>query len=188
MDEAGRGNERGKTDHSPVNPYAVTPKSYGRFLCEFFDLWYEDFVRGDIMDVRMFSNLAQMTVGYPPEECGMCGTCNCYFVVEGDGSVYPCDFYCVDEKKLGTVSQSFTQLIQSATAKQFVEESRYISSSCAECAYYSLCRGGCKRMREPFVEGKPQLNFLCEAYQIFFPYAWERLHLLGQTILSRYKR
>lgn len=49
--------------------------------------------RNDIMDVRMFSNWAQMTVGYPPEECGMCGSCKCYFVVEGDGSVYPSDFY-----------------------------------------------------------------------------------------------
>lgn len=49
--------------------YAIKPESYGRFLNEFFDMWYEDFKCGDIMDVRMFSNLAQMTVGYPPEEC-----------------------------------------------------------------------------------------------------------------------
>jgi uncharacterized protein len=180
MDELGRGN-----DVPAHNPYAVTPKSYGKFLCDFFDLWYADFVRGEIMDVRMFSNLAQMTVGYPPEECGMCGKCSCYFVVEGDGSVYPCDFYCFDENKLGTVSQSFAQLIQSDAAKQFVEESKYVSPDCRECDYYTLCRGGCKRLREPFADGKPQLNYLCEAYQKFFPYAWDRLHLLGQTILRR---
>ena len=34
------------------------------------------------MDVRMFSNLAQMAAGYLPEECGMNGVCSCYFVVE----------------------------------------------------------------------------------------------------------
>lgn len=72
--------------------YAVEPEQYGKFLCELFDLWYADFVAGEAMDIRMFSNLAQMAAGYPAEECGMNGCCNCYFVVEGDGSVYPCDF------------------------------------------------------------------------------------------------
>lgn len=87
------------------NSYAIQPESYGKFLCELFDLWYEDFKAGYIMDVRMFSNLAQMAVGYPPEECGMCGQCKCYFVVEGDGSVYSCDFYCMDGYRLGTVGE-----------------------------------------------------------------------------------
>lgn len=76
--------------------YAVEPEQYGKFLCELFDLWYADFAAGEAMDIRMFSNLAQMAAGYPAEECGMNGCCNCYFVVEGDGSVYPCDFYCMD--------------------------------------------------------------------------------------------
>ena len=61
MDETGRN----EANSEKRNPYAVTPEAYGRFLCQFFDLWYEDFKRGEIIDVRMFSNLAQMTVGYP---------------------------------------------------------------------------------------------------------------------------
>lgn len=65
----------------------------------------------------MFSNLAQMAAGYPAEECGMNGCCTCYFVV-GDGSVYLCDFYCLDEWKLGTVQNSFRDMILSDTAKK----------------------------------------------------------------------
>ncbi|MBP3486906.1 MAG: anaerobic sulfatase maturase [Roseburia sp.] len=175
--------ELGRNSPSARNPYAVTPEAYGKFLCQFFDLWYEDFKHGEIMDVRMFSNLAQMTVGYPPEECGMNGCCNCYFVVEGDGSVYPCDFYCTEEWKLGTIEDSFSGLLQKEAARQFVEVSRHVAEKCTSCPYRALCRGGCRRWREPFVDGKPGLNYLCPAYQMFFEHTWERLHRLGRTII-----
>ena len=107
--------------------YAVESEQYGKFLCELFDLWYADFAAGEAMDIRMFSNLAQMAAGYPAEECGMNGCCNCYFVVEGDGSVDPCDFYCMDEWKLGTVNDGFVQMKTSEKAKAFVEASRPVS-------------------------------------------------------------
>jgi uncharacterized protein len=136
------------------------------------------------MEVRMFSNLAQMTVGYPPEECGMCGHCNCYFVVEGDGSVYPCDFYCMDSYKLGTVQEKFQNMIQSKIARDFEDVSYYQDEKCKMCRYVSLCNGGCRRWREPFTEGKPGLNDLCPAYEVFFEHTWERLHLLGKTIIN----
>ena len=73
----------------------------------------------------------------------MNGCCNCYFVVEGDGSVYPCDFYCMDEWKLGTVNDGFVQMKTSEKAKAFVEASRPVCATCHECPYFSLCRGGC---------------------------------------------
>ena len=166
--------------------YAVEPEQYGKFLCELFDLWYADFAAGETMDIRMFSNLAQMAAGYPAEECGMNGCCNCYFVVEGDGSVYPCDFYCMDEWKLGTVNDGFVQMKTSEKAKAFVEASRPVCATCHECPYVSLCRGGCRRWREPFVDGKPGLNQLCSAYRMFFAHAAERMERLGAYIRQKY--
>lgn len=166
--------------------YAVEPEQYGKFLCELFDLWYADFAVGEAMDIRMFSNLAQMAAGYPAEECGMNGCCNCYFVVEGDGSVYPCDFYCMDAWKLGTVNDGFVQMKTSEKAKAFVEASRPVCAACQECPHFSLCRGGCRRWREPFVDGKPGLNQLCSAYRMFFAHAAERMERLGVYIRQKY--
>lgn len=166
--------------------YAVEPEQYGKFLCELFDLWYADFAAGETMDIRMFSNLAQMAAGYPAEECGMNGCCNCYFVVEGDGSVYPCDFYCMDAWKLGTVNDGFVQMKTSEKAKAFVEASRPVCAACQECPHFSLCRGGCRRWREPFVDGKPGLNQLCSAYRMFFAHAAERMERLGAYIRQKY--
>ena len=166
--------------------YAVEPEQYGKFLCELFDLWYADFVAGEAMDIRMFSNLAQMAAGYPAEECGMNGCCNCYFVVEGDGSVYPCDFYCMDAWKLGNVNDGFVQMKTSEKAKAFVEASRPVCAPCQECPYFSLCPGGCRRWREPFVDGKPGLNQLCSAYRMFFAHAAESMERLGVYIRQKY--
>lgn len=181
MDEMNR-----KESNALRNEFAVEPVNYGKFLCEMFDLWYEDFSSGYQMDIRMFSNLAQMVAGFPAEECGMNGHCNCYFVVEGDGSVYPCDFYCMDEWKLGTVENGFCDMIQSEKAGKFIASSQSVSEKCKGCKYFSLCKGGCRRWREPFVNGKPELNYLCEAYEIFFEHTWERIQKLGQYIEKKY--
>lgn len=162
--------------------YAVEPEQYGRFLAEMFDLWYEDFCQGIQMDIRMFSNLAQMAAGYPAEECGMNGHCTCYFVVEGDGSVYPCDFYCLDDWKLGTVQAPFVELLDSEKAKAFVEQSQDISEKCRTCPHFALCRGGCRRWREAADGRALDLNYLCPAYEIFFEHTWDRIQKLGEFI------
>lgn len=176
--------EQTRTDSSRKNQYAVNPQQYGRFLNELFDIWYDDFINGSQIDIRMFSNLAQLAAGYPAEECGMNGCCTCYFVVEGDGSVYPCDFYCLDEWKLGTVQNSFQNLALSDTAKKFVEDSKPVAEKCQTCPHISMCRGGCRRWRETTAGSTIGLNYLCPAYEIFFAHTKERINVLGQYILK----
>lgn len=180
MDEANR------KDEVNLNSQAVRPKQYGKFLNELFDLWYEDFIHGEEMDIRMFSNLAQMAAGYPAEECGMNGCCNCYFVVEGDGSVYPCDFYCMDEWKLGTVKDSFQEMLVSDKAKQFLLRGNHTHEKCSSCPYFSLCRSGCRRWRENGGGNGLTLSYLCPAYEIFFEYCRTRIQKLGEMILKTY--
>ena len=166
------------------NTLAVDPYQYGTFLCRLFDLWYEDFCKGEQMDIRMFSNLAQMAAGYPPEECGMKGCCTCYFVVEGDGSVYPCDFFCLDEWKLGTVWNSFQSMRDSKKAKEFVNTSYSVAAKCLACEYFPLCRGGCRIWRMSSEMGEEGLNYLCPAYKMFFAHTAKRIHYLGQYIMG----
>lgn len=174
-------------DESPEqkNPYSLTPEAYGKFLCELFDLWYEDFSHGFSIDIRMFSNLAQMAAGFPPEECGMCGHCSTYFVVESNGNVYPCDFYAVDEWKLGTVKEDFQALYDSRLSQKFMGMSAPVHEKCRSCRHFDLCRGGCRRWREPVREGEAALNVLCPAYEMFFDHCMERIFLLGDYIKSR---
>jgi len=168
------------------NEYSLTPERYSYFLMNLFDEWYKDIMSGNIVSVRYFDNLVGMLLGYPPESCGMTGVCTTYFVVEADGGVYPCDFYVIDKWFLGNIKDSsFADLQKSERAKEFVEVSEYVDPSCRVCEFYSLCRGGCRRTREPFIDGKLLLNYYCQSYKEFFGYAGSRLREIAYMLSRR---
>jgi len=114
-------------------------------------------------------------MGYPPEQCSMSGVCGIQCVVESDGGVYPCDFYALDQWKLGNIhTDGFGAMISSDAAKRFVAQSRPVPDACTACRWYKLCNCGCKRDREPLTEGRPSANRFCQLYQDFFDYSYER--------------
>jgi len=165
--------------------FSLTPEKYSYFLKTLFDLWYVDIMNDHIISIRYFDNLLQLLMGYPPEACGMLGHCNCQFIIEANGGVYPCDFYVLDKWYLGNIKdRSFSQLLNSSVAQQFVQSSIYIDPVCRECPWFSLCRGECRRWREPFINGMPRLNYLCPAYQEFFRYTIDRFN----NIIEKIKR
>ena len=157
-------------------PYSLTPQDYAHFLTSVFDLYYRDFIDGRPVSVRDFDNYIQMLLGMPPEACGMNGVCSCAFTVEGDGSVFPCDFYVLDAFRLGNVrDMSFSDMRNSEAALAFLRPSRHVREECRACPWFRLCRGGCRRYREPFSDGLPGRNMFCDAYRAFFSYAYPRL-------------
>lgn len=152
--------------------HSLTPGRFGQFLVSLFDLWHDDVLKGNPVSIRWFDNLAGMMLGAPPEACGMSGCCSCQFVVEADGSVYPCDFYVLDEWKVGDImTDGFSEMRSSPNAERFIRTSLPEDPSCAACTWKTLCRGGCRRSREPFRNGLPALNLQCEAYKRFFAHA-----------------
>ncbi len=166
-----------------ATPWALTADRYAEFLKTTFDAWYAGFAAGKPVSERSFDNWVGMLAGRPPESCGMGGVCSRQYVLEADGSVYPCDFYVLDEQRLGNlVTDSFEQLEARRAELGFVEVSQHIHEECRACPWVVLCRGGCRRHREPFVEGKPGLNRFCAAYKQFFPYAIRRMQHLAARL------
>lgn len=76
-----------------LRDYSLTPEVYGKFLIDLFGLWYQDLKEGKQTYIRQFENYVAMLLGHMPESCDMRGFCGMQYVVEADGSVYPCDFY-----------------------------------------------------------------------------------------------
>ena len=103
-----------------------------------------------------------MYLGERAEQCGLMGHCTHQFVAEGNGNIYPCDFYCTDEWLLGNInSESLEAMANSQKAKDFIMESLPVRKECKECRFYPLCRaGGCKRNKES--------EDYCIAYKRFF--------------------
>lgn len=171
------GEERGQ------HPYSLTPELYGHFLCELFDLWYQDVIHGRFIYIRYFENLLGMLVGQAPESCGLVGICGHQLIIEADGGVYPCDFYVLDELRLGNyVTDSLEEIEAQREASGFVEESRGIDEACKTCEFFYICRGGCRRDREPLLDGQMALNYFCPSYKMFFTHALPRLRQIAAQL------
>ncbi len=149
--------------------FSPSAEEYASFLTKTFRLWYADFIGGRAVSIRTFDNWLSILLGGTPEACDMCGCCGIQFVVEGDGSVYPCDFYALDEYKIGTVGESsFEEMLASPVAQRFVEVSLNVPEECRQCRWYPLCRNGCRREREVLTDGAYGKTRRCAAYKLFF--------------------
>ena len=157
--------------------YTLSPITYGRFLIELFELWYTDVNNGVQPYIRLFENYVNILLGLEPYACDQKGRCSCQYVIEADGSVYPCDFYALDEYEIGNIkTHSIKEMEYCLTNKKFIDEGKCVPDQCLNCGYYMLCRGGCRRN---YVDG---INFYCESYKMFFSYAYEKLYKLAMRI------
>lgn len=165
--------------------FSLTPDRYYEFLVAFFDSWLMDIKNGRLVSVRYFDNILGIMLGNQPESCDMKGRCSLQFVVEGDGSVYPCDFYVGDEYIIGNFNElSIEQMIDSDISNKFITESLDTNEQCLSCRWGSLCRGGCKRHRQVVGDGDLGLNYYCSTYKRFFEYAADDLYKVSQLIRS----
>lgn len=155
--------------------YSLTPEDYGRFLCATFDDWYRDWKERHFTSVRQFDDYIHLLTGEMPSSCAASGKCGTYLVVEADGSLYPCDFYVLDDWNLGKIEDvSVNQAINSEKAKSFRSDNGRLPETCKSCSYLPLCHGGCKK-DITFGNGNEPENYFCPAYRFFFEYASERL-------------
>ena len=144
--------------------YSLTCDDYAFFLVKIFDLWFREYRKGNYYSIRHLDNWLAMILGEPPESCDMTGQCSIQYVIEGNGSVYPCDFYVLDQWNLGTVGpQTFQEMKNSPTAREFLSGSKAIPDECRICRWYPLCRCGCRRERDE--NGR---YIYCEAVRQFF--------------------
>ena len=163
--------------------FALKPEQYGRFLVELFNLWYEDWKNGEHPYIRQFENYIGILLGYQPESCEQRGICGIQNVVEADGSVYPCDFYMLDEYRLGNFnSDRLVEIDEKRKSIAFVEQSQKSAKDCIECKFHTLCRGGCRRNREFDVAKGEYANYYCESYRFFFEQCLEKMIHIVETI------
>lgn len=127
--------------------FSLEPESFASFYKTFFRLWLEDFKRGDHMSVTLFDNVVPLFVGIRPQQCGMLGSCAPQFVVEGNGDVYPCDFYVLDRYRLGNIREDSLESMATCDAlRAFLDEPRRDCSQCASCPFERICHKNCKRL------------------------------------------
>lgn len=162
--------------------YSLTPKAYGQFLIDLFELWELDLRQGKQPYIRQFENYIAVLLGQLPEACEQRGVCSFQNIVEADGSVYPCDFYVLDEYRLGNLNtDSFEMIERRRKESGFVELSYNHTETCRGCPYFGICRGGCRRHREqPGTEFGE--NYFCESYRMFFDACLPRMREIAAAL------
>ena len=91
--------------------------------------------------------------------------------------MYPCDFYVLDEWRLGTPADGLRSLMRCERMKAFQQRSAEKPDACRACRYWPLCRGGCPRDWEDQPGGR--INYFCPSFRTFFRYAEERIRYIA---------
>ena len=136
--------------------------------------------------IRQFENYVGILLGYQPEACDQRGICGIQNVVEADGSVYPCDFYMLDEYRLGNFNANQMEEIN-AKRKEigFIERSLQLKESCKSCPYFTICRGGCQRNRDYDQVSGMYENYFCKSYEMFFDACLPKMKEMAETLKRR---
>lgn len=130
------------------DPYALTPELFASFYNELFQRWLGEIRKGHAINIQFFDGVLELLATGQEILCGLKGRCQVQNVVEADGSLYPCDFYVLDQYRMGSLLESpAASLRQSPGAIAFLTGRPEPAALCERCPYLTLCHGGCPRMR-----------------------------------------
>lgn len=158
--------------------YALSPRAWGEFLIKAFDFYERAYNASRMVSIRNFDDWLRVMLGGEPASCAMIGHCSLNYLIESDGDVYPCDFYALDQWRLGSVKESnFLRLSGSETARRFIAESLSVPDECRACRYGALCRNGCRRERG--ADGKSRW---CMSIQMLMDARLKRMERLARKM------
>jgi uncharacterized protein len=161
-------------------PCSVTGRQWGAFLCEIFDRWIGQDVNR--ISIRLFDSILEYLVSGKRTSCSMGIDCRQYFVVEFDGSVYPCDFFVRDDLKLGDIRTGrWKDFLESPLYQQFGHEKSNYGSECQTCCWLEFCHGDCQKCRPVTGQAKAR-SVLCEGWRAFYAHAIPRLRHVADGI------
>jgi len=128
---------------------ALSGKRFSQFYSDLFPLWKSEAKKGNLVHVRQFEDIAGIYITGQGLTCGMSGRCSPQVVVEADGSVYPCDFFVLDEYRVASIAKSsLKEVYEAITTSAFLRYEPAKHAICGSCAYNEWCQGGCRRMEK----------------------------------------
>ncbi len=168
-----------------VTPWSVSPRAYGKFLCDVFDTWFRNDI-GDIF-VQFFDVQLGLWMGRGASLCVFAETCGNGLALEHDGSLYACDHYVYPEYRLGNISETPLQhMIWSDRQIEFGQDkASNLTEQCKSCHFRFACNGGCPKQRFATSRtGEAGHNYFCESYTMFFRHTQERLQNMSRLVAA----
>jgi uncharacterized protein len=166
--------------------YLITPEQYGQFLCEAFDIWYNE--GNPSRSIRFFDNILSIYLNQEAELCIQRQTCPKTLILEQNGDAYPCDFYMHDDFKLGNIGQdSLIDILASPKYHDFLKLKPALPEKCKSCEYLKLCHGGCPRNRDwSQADNTVNPDYFCKSYMKVYAHGHERMERLAENIKQQW--
>ncbi len=135
-------------DGADPNRSSLSPMRFASFYTTLLPLWAKALYSGQYISIKFFDDLFNLVLNHNCTACGLTGRCTIQLIIEANGDVYPCDFYALDEWKLGNIyTAPLETLLHSSLGETFVERPRTTSLLCESCSFHNICGGGCPRMQ-----------------------------------------
>lgn len=169
-------------DSKRTSNEALNPKSFADFYHQILNLWLDELRMGRYVSIKLFDDLIHLLVRQQVNACGILGNCQIQYVIEADGSVYPCDFYVLDEYRMGYIQErSLRELFEQEMSKEFLCERPQLPEKCHSCSFRQMCGGGCKRMADAVYVDKQNECGYQQLLNEFIPKIEEILTLLQEV-------
>ena len=168
-----------------LTEFSISGEEWGNFLCGLFDIWFND--DKNRISIRFFDSILEYLVNGGYNVCYMGNSCCQYFVVEYDGSVYPCDFYVQPDMKLGNIlTDNWDDIIASPIYKKFGQNKSLWNSRCIKCQFLKFCHGDCQKFRRGDKTSTLIISQLCKGWKRFYSYTLPRFNKIATTIKSTF--
>jgi uncharacterized protein len=132
---------------SPGAPWELTPNRFHSFYSSLFPFWKREALSGNYISIKLFDDIANLFLYGEETACGITGRCFPQYIIEADGSAFPCDFYALDTCKTGNAAHmTIREIFDNAIKSGFLEDRPPLPEACGVCPYFKACGGGCKRM------------------------------------------
>ncbi|MHA1105760.1 MAG: anaerobic sulfatase maturase [Promethearchaeota archaeon] len=166
-------------------PYSISGREWGDFLCELFDEWVKEDTRK--ISVRLFDSILEYLVHGRYNVCYMNNNCCQYFVVDHDGSIYPCDFFIRDDLVLGNIKTSnWDDFLKSPIYLRFGKQKAIWNKSCDTCPFVQLCNGDCQKFRLGDPSTPRTLSRLCQGWKKFYAHTYPRFKLIAEELRKEF--
>lgn len=169
-----------------VTDWSVKPSEYGSFLVSIFNEW----VRNDVARyfVQIFDATLANFVGENPGICVFNDTCGDALAMEHNGDVFSCDHFVYPEYYLGNINDTpLRELAKSQRQFDFgIAKRNTLPAYCLRCNVRYACHGECPKHRFMTTpDGAKGLNYLCEAYKMFFSHVEPYMQFMAKELKNK---
>ena len=168
-----------------VTDWSVSPRAYGKFLCDVFDIWFKADI-GKVF-VQHFDVQLGLWMGRPSSLCVFAETCGNALALEHDGSLYACDHYVYPDYRLGRITETpLRDMVWSDRQAAFGQDkAARLTAQCHRCSYRFACNGGCPKHRfAKSRDGEAGHDYFCESHTMFFRHAGDRLRAMARMLAA----